>query len=324
MVRRREGFTLIELLVVIAIIGVLIGLLLPAVQQAREAARRVQCVNNLKQIGLALHAYHDAKGQFPASYQVLWGGNAIQGPVNPDSGDAGPGWAWLMQLLPELEQGPLYASFNTTLPCWRPANSTSAKTSLAVFLCPSASDPSRDFALQDQAGQTLARFGRAHYVANAGQSNLWDQPIADLSTIANGPLFRNGRTNIANVTDGLSQTVFAGEHSPFLSDKTWVGVVPGALVCSSPRFTAPHYRCDYAAALVNVHTGPSPNEHPPVIHSPNAPFGHVDQMWAEHPGGGDVLLGDGSVRFVKDRINQAVWVALNTSRGGEVISSDAF
>src|SRR2546423_1852227 len=102
---KSRGFTLIELLVVIAIIGVLIGLLLPAVQAAREAARRAHCINNLKQIGIALHNYHDALGVFPPAYGTLdRGGNAIQGQPDPITGDTGPGWAWGMQILPYIEQ----------------------------------------------------------------------------------------------------------------------------------------------------------------------------------------------------------------------------
>jgi type II secretory pathway pseudopilin PulG len=312
------------LLVVIALIGVLIGLLLPAVQAAREAARRTQCLNNLKQIGLALHGYHDTHGMFPAAYQTLWGGNPIHGAPDPATGDAGPGYAWLMQCLPWLEQAPVYNAFNVSLPCQAPANRTGAATTLAVFVCPSSTAAEPLIEVRDDQSRLLGQLGRSHYVANAGQFNLWDQPVPDLARLANGPLYRNGRTRIADVRDGLSQSVFAGEHAPILSDKTWVGVVPGAVVCSSPLFTAPKYRCDYAAALVNVHTGPSPNENPPVIHSPNAPFGHVDQMWAEHPDGCHVLMGDGSARFVKERINQMVWLALNTSRGGEVIDASSY
>ncbi len=321
---RRVGFTLIELLVVIAIIAVLIALLLPAVQSAREAARRAQCVNNLKQMGLAIHNYHDTHGQFPAAYQTLWGGNPIQGQPNAISGDTGPGWSWLTQCLPFLEQNNTYASLNVNLPCWDPSNTTGTRVTVASFLCPSVSESSRAFDVMDASRAKLANFARSHYVANGGILNLWDQPIQELSTIATGPFYRNGRVRIASVTDGLSNTVFVGEHSPILSDKTWVGVVPGAIVCPQPRWAFTGDTCDYAASLLQVHTGPSPNEHPPVVHMPNAPFGHVDQMYAEHPGGCNVLLGDGSVRFAKQSINVATWIGLNTIARGEIISADSW
>src|SRR3982750_4328009 len=117
---RRSGFTLIELLVVIAIIAVLIGLLLPAVQAAREAARRAQCVNNLKQIGLALHNYESSHESFPAGYQS-WPGVGFR---DGQTGDWGPGWGWLTTLLPFVEQGNLYNALNTNLTCWDTANTT--------------------------------------------------------------------------------------------------------------------------------------------------------------------------------------------------------
>jgi prepilin-type N-terminal cleavage/methylation domain-containing protein/prepilin-type processing-associated H-X9-DG protein len=321
---KRTGFTLIELLVVIAIIAVLIALLLPAVQAAREAARRAQCTNNLKQIGLALHGYHDANGAFPPAYQTKWGGGGAHGVPDPITGDAGPGWAWTAAVLPFLEQAPLYSAANVSLPCADVANSTATRATISTFLCPSASDASRTFEVIDQNRTPLATFARSHYVANAGRLNLWDQPMQDLSALASGPFYRNSRVSIASATDGLSNTVFVGEHSPILSDKTWAGVVPRAVVCPRPRWAFTGDVCDYAAALLQVHTGPSPNEHPPVVHTPNAPFGHVDQMYAEHPGGANVLLGDGSVRFVKQSVNVMTWVGANTIAGGEILGADAW
>ncbi len=121
-----RGFTLIELLVVIAIIGVLVALTLPAVQMAREAARRNQCQNNLRQHGLALNSYATSAGSFPIGY-IAW--------PNP-TGGAAPGWAWSAAILPQLEQGPLYTALNVNLPIDAPANSTARATALAVYVCP--------------------------------------------------------------------------------------------------------------------------------------------------------------------------------------------
>ena len=137
----QHAFTLIELPVVIAIIAILISLLLPAVQSAGAAARRIQCVNNLKQIGLALHNYESANGVFPASYldNPNLSGTAY-GITYPDDGWNGwPGFGWGTMILPFIEQSPLYASFNINLPCWAPDNTTSAMTKVAVFICPSVS-----------------------------------------------------------------------------------------------------------------------------------------------------------------------------------------
>ncbi|RUL82804.1 DUF1559 domain-containing protein [Tautonia sociabilis] len=321
LITNRRGFTLIELLVVIAIIGVLIALLLPAVQAAREAARRAQCTNNLKQIGLGMHNYESTFSCFPPGYMTRPGGGGVHGVPDPDTLDAGPGWAYGTALLASMEQGPLYQALNVDLPCWLPENTTGAATSLATFLCPSVSDDSRTFSVLDQPGDELARFSRSHYVLNAGNEESWRFQVEDHRRIADGPFFRNSSTTIASVRDGLSNTLFMGEHTPILSDKTWVGVVPGAAVCPTPQFA--FSTCDYAATLVLTHSGPSAVEGD-IIHPPNARSCHVCQMYSEHPGGANVLLGDGSVRFVKETINQRAWAAMATCRRGEVISADAF
>ena len=323
----RKAFTLIELLVVISIIAVLIALLLPAVQSAREAARRAKCVNNLRQIGLGLHQYHDISGCFPASYMTKPGGDLTHGRPDPLTGDTGPGWAWLSRLLPQLEQSNVFNAMNQLQPVWFASQQSAVETTISTFLCPSSETGLNRVRIMDSVDNdlTASRFGASHYVANAGQFNLWDVPTADLSSLANGPLYRNSRISMAQVTDGLSQSIFVGEHAPELSEKVWAGVVPGSQICVSdryrPRSSSP---CDHAAAFVNVHTGPSSNEQPPVIHAPNSPAGHTDQMFSRHPGGLNVLLGDGSVRFVAERINPWVWLALNTSRGGEVVSADSY
>lgn len=317
----RLGFTLIELLVVIAIIAVLISLLLPAVQSAREAARRAQCVNNLKQIGLGMANYESAFRCFPAAYLSAPVGDAIHGPANSVSLDSGPGWAYGTQIAPFMEQSLLYQSLNVNIPSWSPANETGTRTSVSAFLCPSVSDDSKSFDVLDGSGARLARFSRSHYVLNAGNNEPWIYQTFDHRNFADGPFFRNSATTVAAVTDGLSNTLFMGEHSAILSDKTWVSVVPGAVVCPRPRFALS--LCDYAATLVLTHSGPSAFEGG-IIHPPNSQAAHVCQMYSEHPGGANVLLGDGSVRFIKATVNQRAWAALATIRGGEVISADSF
>jgi len=241
-IRRFRGFTLVELLVVIAIIGMLVALLLPAVQAARESARRSQCTNNLKQLGLAFHNYHDTHKAFPPAYVIQPGGGGLNGVPDPLTRDAGPGWAWGTLLLPYLEQEPLHDSFDFRRPCWDSANAAPARTQLDVFLCPSATGTSEPMKVLSESGDVLATFGRSCYVVSAGQNEPWLLSVDSYEGIADGPLYRNSRTRAADVTDGLTSTVFAGEHHPILSDKTWVGVVPGAIVCPKPRFALPGLR----------------------------------------------------------------------------------
>ena len=344
--RGHRGFTLIELLVVIAIVGTLIALLLPAVQAAREAARRAQCSNNLKQIGIAIHNYEGVHSVYPPAYvgDPKAVGSAYGVDFPDDNRNGAPGFAYGSLMLPQLEQVPLHSSFNFDLPCWEPANTTGALTTLATFLCPSATGGDRPFLIQRYtAGDGSSpespvpfdppiRFAVSHYVTNAGVHQPWGRPSAyaidfEVSEpiAANGgrparidgPFYRNSRIRLASVADGLSQTVFLGERSSSLTDATWVGVVPWS--CTPPK---PGWPSDpnSGGCLVGVHSGPDSRDHPQVIiHAPNHPFGHTDEMLSEHPGGCNVLLGDGSVRFISENIYPYTWVALSTRDGGEVV-----
>ena len=329
--RRADGFTLIELLVVIAVIAVLIALLLPAVQAAREAARRAQCTNNLKQIGLAIHNYESINSCFPAGYQS-WRNSGFR---DDQTGDWGPGWGWLAALLPGVEQANLYNAANTNLPCWVHANSTAVRTSLQVYVCPSAANPGATVGVTDinLALWQGATFARSNYVHNVGWNDIWSAPASvdyeDMTTGANGVMYRNSRTRFAAVSDGLSNTVAAGERSPNLADAVWPGVVPGAKHYSYGQFassgtggTGINY--DNAGSYVGANSGPSVYEDPQIIHSPNSPIGHTDEMYSLHPGGSSVLMCDGSVRFVKEGIHLSTWSALSSRASGEITSADSY
>jgi prepilin-type N-terminal cleavage/methylation domain-containing protein/prepilin-type processing-associated H-X9-DG protein len=337
----RRAFTLIELLVTIAIIGALIAILLPAVQAAREAARRAQCTNNLKQIGLAIANYETSKGCVVSGYISASGPLPLFGVsgFNPDpqTNDNGPGWGWLALMLAEIEQTPLYNAINFNLPTWVSANNSAVLTQVNVFLCPSANNPSTPVRMVDAALNLLPvpnqYFARANYQFNMGwndtsivPANLdYNDPVKG----CNGPIYRNSPIRYAGVTDGLSNTIFAGEKSPFLADSSWVGIIPGYRHFAFNAFASlgtggNGVNYDYPGALLAVHSGPSLYEDPMVIHPPNSPLGHTDEMYALHPGGANVLLGDGSVRFIKQSINLRTWQALSSRSAGEVISDDSY
>jgi prepilin-type N-terminal cleavage/methylation domain-containing protein/prepilin-type processing-associated H-X9-DG protein len=347
------GFTLIELLVVMAIIAILIGLLLPAVQKVREAAGRLKCANNLKQLGTAMHNYEGVHKCFPPAYVTAnpaSDGTAFGITFGDDYRNGPPGWAWGTFLLPYLEQGNLYKQFNLAEPCWSPTNAVPAGTKVTMFLCPTATGGSDGFEVQregadERHGVAMTRsdgskivFGHSHYVTNAGIHQPWGrttpycydydipEPVPENGgklAYMDGPFYRNSRTTVAAVSDGLSNTIFLGEHSSILSNKTWVGVVPGAV--TPPRLDLRPWPSENngAGCLVGVHSGPDTHDHPEVIiHAPNDPFGHTDEMWGEHGNGCNILLGDGSVRFVTTFVSPATWVALSTRNGGEVINGD--
>jgi prepilin-type N-terminal cleavage/methylation domain-containing protein/prepilin-type processing-associated H-X9-DG protein len=305
------GFTLIELLVVITIIAVLIGLLLPAVQAAREAARRTQCTNNLRQIGLALHAYHDAVGSFPPAY--------LSAVANPGDNypELGPGWGWGAMLLDRLEQAPLFQAINFTLPIVDAGSLTARRVVLTTYLCPSSSPSTGPVSLRagEKGPVAVADLAPGQYVVSAGQWEVEDVPAAN-----NGVLYRGSRVAIRDITDGTSQTLAAGERSRNVCDATWVGAIPSLNVCTNPAWRVRD--CATSNVLVMANTGPWEDE--PWVNVPNSKGAKADDFWSLHPGGANFLMGDGAVRFIKETVNPTAFSALASRAGGEVVGGDQF
>jgi prepilin-type N-terminal cleavage/methylation domain-containing protein/prepilin-type processing-associated H-X9-DG protein len=350
---RRKAFTLIELLVVIAIIAVLIALLLPAVQAAREAARRAQCVNNLKQIGIALHNYISAQNVLPP------------GRINTHIAGFGDCWGMYAQLLPQLEQQVLFNACNFSLPpdvddspsvTLGLANSTVYSTFINTLLCPSDTPE----VLVTVAGTPNATH---NYNMNTGSGYPVVQfPATPLTGTPNGPFFENSRVSPASFIDGMSNTVAISETirsipgATYASNPLGVFLVTGNNSSSGPPLNSD---ADYVSLCLSLpatttqfqdtrgvrwHFGApghsmynhrrAPNDTQPDCRGGLPHSNRSDPLWnwlslniaarSAHPGGINSLLADGHVQFVKNSVNLVTWQALGTVAGGEVISADAY
>ncbi len=307
----RRGFTLIELLVVIAIIGVLVSLLLPAVQAAREAARRAHCTNNLKQIGLALLNYE-------AAHTVLPAGQIPQ-----------TAYSALARLLPFAEQQPLYQALNFDLPHDASGNDTVRLAQVSIFVCPS-----------DVANPLPERGGSTSYMSNKGSGLVWQRATGPNASMRepNGPFYHDAWVRFADIRDGTSNTAFFSER--VLTD--------GSNAIASPledvffARTSPTTPDEALQQCEALDIQDLTNQFPlfmgaPWLHGQHA-YQHVNVPMSRscgfflvlranmppssrHPEGVNVLLGDGGVRFVKRTIDLATWRGLGTRAGGEIIEA---
>ena len=306
---RRTAFTLIELLVVIAVIGVLIALLLPAVQHAREAARRAQCKNNLRQIGLALHNYIDSNDVLPPGYIGTW---AVG---DPNKVDRGPGWGWAANLLHFVEQEELYHAINFERPIEADANVTSRRRILNIYLCPSEPHSHVMDVLAVDQSTVITQVGSSNYVGMFGAGE-----IGDNLDNGNGAFFRNSRVGPKSFSDGLSRTIVVGERSHNISHVTWTGAVTGGWSGTTPPSDGGTVKTPYdpepSFIMILGPVGTKDGKR-----TPNDPEAHNEDYWSYHTGGCHMLMGDGSVQFIHDQIDPTVFQSLATRAGGETVGN---
>ena len=289
---RKAGFTLVELLVVIAIIGVLVGLLLPAVQQAREAARRMSCSNNLKQIGLAMHNYHDTFGRFPAAQSgCCWG-------------------TWQMLILPMVEQGnvsELYVNWGIhTNPRYnhQPNRRNVTSRRFATFTCPS-----------DQENTPISNITNHNYAVNFGNTGKDQRTIGTLKFLG-APFAKDKKKRLGfkTMTDGTSNTLLVGEvrqgQGRDLRGFTWWGDATSMQTYLMPNSPLPDriYTLNYCNPIPGMPCDLQSSSNPGTFGSRSL-----------HAGGVQVAMGDGSVRFVAETLDMSVWRAMGTAQGAEAV-----
>ncbi len=292
----RRGFTLVELLVTISVIAILVGLLLPAVQQARESMRRTKCANHLKQLGLALHNYHNTHRSFPAGYLSR---------VDTRGNDVGPGWGWASQLLPQLEQVSLYEKLNFELPIESSANSELRLTLVPTYVCPS--DVFHRVVLvskRDSLGNALAAICE---VAGANYTGVFG--ITEPGVEGEGIFYRNSKIATQEITDGTSQTLIVGERSHRWGEATWVGAVSDGKLFPPPGSPAVPF-VQEASSFILGHTFEGP---------PSAPGIECNNFSSLHLGGANVVFADGHIHFISSSTDKLLFRYLSTRSGNEVI-----
>jgi prepilin-type N-terminal cleavage/methylation domain-containing protein/prepilin-type processing-associated H-X9-DG protein len=301
---RRRALTLIELLVVLTLIAVLLGLLLPAILWARAAAARAACANNLRQIGLACHAYHDAAGYFPPGYHACG---------SPDPLATSPGWGWAAFLLPYLEKDDLTQTIAFYRPIEDPVNAAARQTVVPVYRCPADAGVPGSFPIADAAGRLVAEAAPTSYAATYGSGELDEVP---------GPLegvfYRNSHIRLSDITDGTSTTILIGDRAWMYAMAPWAGAVSTGLVRGGPRnawagrpdavYPAPNFPC------IQTNT----------VNDTRDPDGALDDFISGHTGGVNLLFADGGVRFIPQTIQPDVFRAMGTRAGGEVVDQSGF
>jgi prepilin-type processing-associated H-X9-DG protein len=287
--------------------------------------RRVQCVNNLKQVGLALQNYHEAIGYFPMGY-------AAKRRFVDGATDTTPGWGWSAMILPQLEEMVTYSAANFDLAVEAPQNATVIRLAPSTFLCPS-DNTTGPFEVTDGSGNVLAIAAPSSYAACVGDDASDTARGVNNDGLGNGVSYRNSRTRIGDILDGTSYTILVGERAWSNANGVWAGVVTGGTIRRGSQNRCPSTGAQFypAATLVQAHCH--------VLNPIGDPDGGLDDFSSRHPGGANFVFGDGSIRFVKevhsdagrDAGGEAIYTpsglryqALGTRAGCEVLSADAF
>ena len=292
---QKSAFTLVELLVVITIIGILIALLLPAVQAAREAARRVQCANNLKQTGIALHNYHSAVGCFPP---------ATMASKDNEPSDSSTHWSWSALVLPHVEQDNVHDDIKYEYGYNTLQNAEVIKRFIPTYLCPSAMPAELVTCCIHIPGEADAAEG--HYAAITTWCDRTVHPYAK-AIDGDGVMHTNSGTKIRDVRDGTSCTLMVTERDPDQEDRVML-----------PPERCPNLNC-YIGML-----WASENQ-VTTAYGINSGATHYDRaVNSHHPGGAQFLFADGHVDFLWETINQNVLIALTTRDGGEIIDANTY
>ncbi|EAQ78476.1 DUF1559 domain-containing protein [Blastopirellula marina] len=292
---KKRGFTLVELLVVIAIIGVLIALLLPAVQQARESARRLQCTNNMKQLGIAMHNYHDVALALPIGVMRTPGLNVT---VSNST--------WFRRILPYIEQGAMFDAYEEKSNFYSAApNRALSQTVIPMMRCPS--DIEADYF------NSVVQY---NYAANLGNGNL-DKSDANGAPFSPGPFdfsitYDGYATKFARITDGLSNTMMMGEIRVGAKEGDYRGLLQYAYLTLVSGNLPPNT----SIPDVSVYCVSTPDQ--PCAVGTN--FSYLLSMRSRHPGGAHALQCDGSVRFISNNIDINLIRGLSTMSGQEVLT----
>lgn len=303
---RRSGFSLVELLVVIAITALVMGISLPGVQRVRETAAQTSCRNNLRQIGLALHGYHQNVGSFPPGYSFDEQGTPAEGVVINSS----PGWGWAAHLLPYIEQKNLANQIQFKTDVLDPIHDNVRVVSIKTYICPSDRDTEL-FPIYSQYGKEQCQAATNSYAACFGYGGS----IGEHPTTGNGIFYRNSRTRVADIRDGTSTTIAVGERAALFAQCPWAGVPSDATIRTNPNSPGLIAAVEEAPVLVMARTNPFPM---------NQFYSTLYDFYSPHPTTAMFLFADNSVKALRFNLSAQVWEALGTRAGGEIVKEGDF